>query len=79
MPDPRFVSNLAYLGSFGTVSWASHEFERTRVNVTANMERNVSRHHTCMPQCPIVSHRAFALEGVQQDIKSAVLLPFSMK
>ncbi|GFW16388.1 hypothetical protein TNCV_442631 [Trichonephila clavipes] len=23
-------------------------------------------YRTCMPQCPIVSHRAFALEGVQQ-------------
>ncbi|GFW63640.1 hypothetical protein TNCV_4329281 [Trichonephila clavipes] len=30
---PRFVSNLAYLGSFGTASWASHEFERTRYKV----------------------------------------------
>ncbi|GFW63140.1 transposable element Tcb2 transposase [Trichonephila clavipes] len=30
-------------------------------------------------QCPIVSHRAFALEGVQQGIKSSVLLPFSLK
>ncbi|GFW13573.1 uncharacterized protein TNCV_1210391 [Trichonephila clavipes] len=44
--DPRFVSNRAYLGSFGMASWASHEFERTRGKVTANMERNVSRHHT---------------------------------
>ncbi|GFX37568.1 uncharacterized protein TNCV_3200921 [Trichonephila clavipes] len=44
--NPRFVSNRAYLGSFGMVSWASHEFERTRGKVTANMERNVSRHHT---------------------------------
>ncbi|GFW44562.1 transposable element Tcb1 transposase [Trichonephila clavipes] len=26
-PIPRFVSNRAYLGSFGTASWASHEFE----------------------------------------------------
>ncbi|GFX40493.1 transposable element Tcb1 transposase [Trichonephila clavipes] len=43
---PRFVSNQAYLGSFGTVSWAYHEFERTRGKVTANMERNVSRHPT---------------------------------
>ncbi|GFY29314.1 transposable element Tcb1 transposase [Trichonephila clavipes] len=45
-PIPRFVSNRAYLGSFGMASWASHEFERTRVKVTANMERNVSRHYT---------------------------------
>ncbi|GFS61644.1 uncharacterized protein TNCV_4312951 [Trichonephila clavipes] len=45
-PIPKFVSNRAYLGSFGTASWASHEFERTRGKVPANMERNVSRHHT---------------------------------
>ncbi|GFV63607.1 transposable element Tcb1 transposase [Trichonephila clavipes] len=43
---PTFVSNRAYLGSFGTANWASHEFERTRGKVTANMERNVSRYHT---------------------------------
>ncbi|GFW00764.1 transposable element Tcb1 transposase [Trichonephila clavipes] len=42
----RFDSNQAYLGSFGTANWAFHEFERTRGKVTANMERNVSRHHT---------------------------------
>ncbi|GFV19290.1 uncharacterized protein TNCV_1935071 [Trichonephila clavipes] len=29
-PIPRFVSNRAYMESFGTASWASHEFERTR-------------------------------------------------
>ncbi|GFW06690.1 uncharacterized protein TNCV_3287911 [Trichonephila clavipes] len=34
--------------SFGTVSWAFHEFERTRGKVTANTERNVSRPHTEM-------------------------------
>ncbi|GFX16821.1 uncharacterized protein TNCV_2518002 [Trichonephila clavipes] len=43
---PRFVANRAYLESFGTASWASHEFERTRGKSTANMERNVSKHHT---------------------------------
>ncbi|GFS81682.1 transposable element Tcb1 transposase [Trichonephila clavipes] len=43
---PRFVSNRAYLGSFGTASWAFHKFDRTRGKFTANMERNVSRHHT---------------------------------
>ncbi|GFV56023.1 transposable element Tcb1 transposase [Trichonephila clavipes] len=46
LPFPRFFSNRAYLRSFGTTSWASHEFERTRGKVIANMERNVSRHHT---------------------------------
>ncbi|GFU92747.1 transposable element Tcb1 transposase [Trichonephila clavipes] len=45
-PIPRFVSNRAYLGSFGMASWASHEFERTRGKDTANMELNVSRYHT---------------------------------
>ncbi|GFY33785.1 transposable element Tcb1 transposase [Trichonephila clavipes] len=45
-PIPRFVSKRAYPGSFGSASWASHVFERTRGKVTANMERNVSRHHT---------------------------------
>ncbi|GFU80305.1 transposable element Tcb1 transposase [Trichonephila clavipes] len=29
-PITKCVSNRAYLGSFGTVTWASHEFERTR-------------------------------------------------
>ncbi|GFV63773.1 transposable element Tcb2 transposase [Trichonephila clavipes] len=37
-PISRFVSNLAYVESFGTVSWASNEFVRTRDMVTANME-----------------------------------------
>ncbi|GFX62063.1 uncharacterized protein TNCV_2227891 [Trichonephila clavipes] len=35
---PRFVSNRAYLGSFGMASWAFHEFERTKGKVTANRE-----------------------------------------
>ncbi|GFU86093.1 transposable element Tcb1 transposase [Trichonephila clavipes] len=43
---PRFVSNRAYLGSFGTVRCASHEFEITRGKITANMERIVSTHHS---------------------------------
>ncbi|GFW06109.1 transposable element Tcb2 transposase [Trichonephila clavipes] len=37
-PIPRFVFLRAYLGSFGMASWASHEFERTRGKVTANVE-----------------------------------------
>ncbi|GFX92450.1 transposable element Tcb1 transposase [Trichonephila clavipes] len=45
-PIPRFVSNRSYIGLFGMANWASHEFERTRGNVTANMERNASRHHS---------------------------------
>ncbi|GFT21878.1 transposable element Tcb1 transposase [Trichonephila clavipes] len=38
--------NRAFLTSFETASWVSHEFERTRGKVTENVERNVSRHHT---------------------------------
>ncbi|GFS84990.1 transposable element Tcb1 transposase [Trichonephila clavipes] len=44
--SPGFVPNRAYLGSNEMASWVSPEFERTRGKVTANMERNVSRHHT---------------------------------
>ncbi|GFV44759.1 hypothetical protein TNCV_563101 [Trichonephila clavipes] len=33
-------------GSSGTVNWASFDFERNRGKFTANMERNVPRHHT---------------------------------
>ncbi|PRD33738.1 UNVERIFIED_CONTAM: hypothetical protein NCL1_16734 [Trichonephila clavipes] len=80
-PVPRLVSNRAYLGSFGTASWAFHEFERTSGKVTANMERNVSKHHSELvkPQCLIVSHFAFALQGAQQGIKTYIILLFSLK
>ncbi|GFY01225.1 transposable element Tcb1 transposase [Trichonephila clavipes] len=44
-PIPRFVSNHAYVVSFGMTSWASHAFERSRDKATANMERNVSSLH----------------------------------
>ncbi|GFV85711.1 transposable element Tcb2 transposase [Trichonephila clavipes] len=43
LPDPQICLQSSI---FGTASWASHEFERTRGKVTASMERNVSRHHT---------------------------------
>ncbi|GFT93384.1 transposable element Tcb1 transposase [Trichonephila clavipes] len=62
-PIPTFVSNRAYLGSFGTASWASHEFEQTRGKVTANMERNVSRHHTKLVCLDARSYRIRAREG----------------
>ncbi|GFT28305.1 uncharacterized protein TNCV_646251 [Trichonephila clavipes] len=44
-PDLSPIKHI-YLEYFGTMSWASHELERTRGKVTANMNRNVSRHHT---------------------------------
>ncbi|GFV70016.1 transposable element Tcb1 transposase [Trichonephila clavipes] len=56
-PIIRFVSNPAYLGPFGTVSWTSHEFERIRCKVTENMERNVSIHHTELVCLNARSHR----------------------
>ncbi|GFW41975.1 transposable element Tcb1 transposase [Trichonephila clavipes] len=78
-PIPRCVSNRAYQGSFGTASWASHEFERTRGKVTANMERNVLRHHTELV-CLNARSCAFALEGVQQGINSSgFFLSFFLK
>ncbi|GFW09921.1 transposable element Tcb1 transposase [Trichonephila clavipes] len=78
-PIPRFVSNRAYLGSFGTASWASHEFERTRGKFTANMERNVSRHHTELVCFNARSYRIVhsRWKVVEQGIKSSVLSPFS--
>ncbi|GFV30870.1 transposable element Tcb1 transposase [Trichonephila clavipes] len=54
----RFVSNRAYLGSFGMSSWASNEFERTRGKIIVNREQIVSRHHTellCLNADRIVS------------------------
>ncbi|GFV49284.1 transposable element Tcb1 transposase [Trichonephila clavipes] len=45
-PIPRFVFNRAYLRSFRMASWTSHEFQITSGKVTANTERNISRHHT---------------------------------
>ncbi|GFW65817.1 transposable element Tcb1 transposase [Trichonephila clavipes] len=59
-PIPRFLSNRAYLGLFGTASWTSHEFERTRGKVTENMERNVSRRLTELV-CPNVPDRIVLL------------------
>ncbi|GFT76825.1 uncharacterized protein TNCV_1419531 [Trichonephila clavipes] len=57
LPDTRFVSNQAYLVSVGIASWESHESERTRGKVTANLERNVSRHHTELVCLNARSHR----------------------
>ncbi|GFT84962.1 hypothetical protein TNCV_2507711 [Trichonephila clavipes] len=46
-PILRFVSNQAHLGSFGTASWASHEFERTRgkTNVSLFGKKIASHNH----------------------------------
>ncbi|GFS70467.1 uncharacterized protein TNCV_2305491 [Trichonephila clavipes] len=54
---PKFVSNQAYMELFGMVSWVFHEFERTRGKVKANMERNVSIHHTELVCLKVRSYR----------------------
>ncbi|GFU86426.1 transposable element Tcb1 transposase [Trichonephila clavipes] len=56
-PIPIFSSIRTYLGLFGTASWASLDFERTRAKITANMERNVSRHHTELESINARSYR----------------------
>ncbi|GFV69292.1 uncharacterized protein TNCV_1937721 [Trichonephila clavipes] len=75
LPDPQIClqSNLA------GIIWDS---ELGILRVSTNKRQGYSKYgkeclktsyRTCMPQWPIVSHRAFALEGIQQDIKSSVL------
>ncbi|GFT38874.1 uncharacterized protein TNCV_1585661 [Trichonephila clavipes] len=46
LPNSQIRLQSSISGIIGTVRWASHELERTRGKVTANTERNVSRHHT---------------------------------
>ncbi|GFX61547.1 transposable element Tcb2 transposase [Trichonephila clavipes] len=49
----RTVTSLPWPGRFHDLSPIEHIWDHLR--------------RTCMPQCPIVSHRAFVLEEVQQD------------
>ncbi|GFW14369.1 transposable element Tcb2 transposase [Trichonephila clavipes] len=67
-PPSFFCPIGAYLESFGSASRASHEFERTRCKYGTKCLKTSDR--TCMPQCLIISHRAFAVEGIQQVIES---------
>ncbi|GFY12357.1 hypothetical protein TNCV_284601 [Trichonephila clavipes] len=46
VPDPQICLQSSLSGNIWDGELASHEFERTRVKVTENMERNFSRHHT---------------------------------
>ncbi|GFT51793.1 hypothetical protein TNCV_4440841 [Trichonephila clavipes] len=72
------------MGGFGMVSWTFHEFERNRSTVTANMERNVSRHHTELVCINARSYRIcwrgfkrFNAEVVEVDIGGvAIYHPF---
>ncbi|GFT87684.1 uncharacterized protein TNCV_3453811 [Trichonephila clavipes] len=49
-----FVSNRAYLESFETVSWASHEFERTRGKVDSKYGTKCLKtpYRICVPSVP---------------------------
>ncbi|GFS61519.1 hypothetical protein TNCV_4312271 [Trichonephila clavipes] len=75
---PRFVTNRAYLGSFGTASWTIYEFGRTRGAFTTTVEPDVSGHH--MEHGCINAHSyAFVLDGVQQSTKTSVHLYFFLR
>ncbi|GFT62575.1 transposable element Tcb1 transposase [Trichonephila clavipes] len=65
------LSPIEHIGSFLMASWASHAFERTRGNITANMERNVSRNRTELVCLNARSYRIMhsGQEGVQQGAK----------
>ncbi|GFS63016.1 uncharacterized protein TNCV_3742931 [Trichonephila clavipes] len=76
LSDPQICLQLNI--SFGTASWASIEFERTRRKVTANMERNVLKHHTELT-CLYRIASCIRDRWVQQGIKSSVILPSSLK
>ncbi|GFU58167.1 uncharacterized protein TNCV_696791 [Trichonephila clavipes] len=40
-PIPRFVSDRAYLGSFRTASWASHELEARLQQIWNEMSQDI--------------------------------------
>ncbi|GFS70074.1 transposable element Tcb1 transposase [Trichonephila clavipes] len=67
-PIPRFVSNRAYLRPFEMKRRTSHEFERTRGKITANIERNVSRHHTELVGPNARSYSIVHSQRIQQSI-----------
>ncbi|GFX43469.1 transposable element Tcb2 transposase [Trichonephila clavipes] len=56
-----------------------NELEARLQKIWNEMSQDIIHILYYMSQCPIVSHREFVLEGVQQGIISFVLLPFSLK
>ncbi|GFV43010.1 hypothetical protein TNCV_3680351 [Trichonephila clavipes] len=60
--DPRFVTNPAYMGSFGMTSWTFNEFERIRGAVTLTVEQisqyNIWNLYALMPTRIIPCNRA---------------------
>ncbi|GFU25510.1 uncharacterized protein TNCV_3621101 [Trichonephila clavipes] len=82
LPNTRFVSNRAYLKSFGTVDLGYREFERTKGKVTANMEWNeISQNiiQNLYARMPDHTTLRICTRGVQHGIKTSVLLPCSLK
>ncbi|GFU85422.1 transposable element Tcb2 transposase [Trichonephila clavipes] len=75
------LSTFEHIGDrLGRRVAAFHEFERTRGKVTANMERNVSRHHSELVCLNARSYRIMhSSKGVQQGINSFILFHFSLK
>ncbi|GFY08210.1 transposable element Tcb1 transposase [Trichonephila clavipes] len=70
-PIPRFVSNQAYLGSFGTAIWASHslyELKARLQQIRNELSQDIIHNLEVSMPDRIVSCRAFALEGVQQGL-----------
>ncbi|GFT86156.1 transposable element Tcb2 transposase [Trichonephila clavipes] len=67
------------LGRLDGLPMSLNEQEAKLQQIWNEMSQDIISYRIGMPQCPIVSHRAFALEGVQHGIKSSVLLPFSLK
>ncbi|GFU50875.1 uncharacterized protein TNCV_4460841 [Trichonephila clavipes] len=81
LPDPQIclqssISGIIWDGEQGTPQVGTNK--RQGYNKYGTKYLKISN-RTCMPQCPIVSYRAFTLERVQQGIKSSVLLPFSLQ
>ncbi|GFX70062.1 transposable element Tcb2 transposase [Trichonephila clavipes] len=85
LPSPARSLDLSPIKHiWGHLGWrVGHptSLNETRGKVTTNTKRNVSRHDTeliCLTARSYL-HCAFALEGIQQCIKSSILLPFSLK
>ncbi|GFT76500.1 hypothetical protein TNCV_3022701 [Trichonephila clavipes] len=78
-PILRFVSNRAYLGSFGqrVGHFTSLNELETRDKVARKMAQTFQE--IIQTLYASMTDRALTLEGVQQDIISSVLLPFSLK
>ncbi|GFX40122.1 transposable element Tcb2 transposase [Trichonephila clavipes] len=81
LPDPQIylqssISGIIWDGELGIPRVCTNQRQGYSKYGTKCLKTS---YRTCMPQCLIVSHLVFALEGVQQGIKPSVLLLFSLK